>query len=123
MPHVRLPKGVTHYQVGLYGTPIVFATTTKKFNRVREAFGQKESESFGVGRCDLLTNGSTTVILMGVFDGRNGTLAHEAAHAAFFILDAVGVPVEPGEANEAYCYLLGDIFEAFAPDLIKQAKP
>lgn len=47
--------------------------------------------------------------IIGVFNNQYGTLCHEAAHATFAILDAVGVPAEPGEANETFCYMLGYI--------------
>ncbi|EFF2366490.1 hypothetical protein F9L31_19480 [Escherichia coli] len=39
------------------------------------------------------------------------TIAHECAHMAFDICSRVGVDVEPGRANETYCYLMSRLVE------------
>ena len=61
------------------------------------------------------TGGGKDIYLLGVFDGRVSTLAHEAAHIVFDICRSVGIEVEAGKANETFCYLL-DAIVSFASD-------
>lgn len=55
-------------------------------------------------------NRQRDIHLVGVFDGRCSTLAHECAHIIFDICDHAGVRVVTGEANETFCYLLDALF-------------
>ena len=64
-------------------------------------------------------SGGRDVYLLGVFDGRVSTLAHEAAHIVFDICRSVGVEVEAGKANETFCYLL-DVIVSFASEHMKE---
>lgn len=120
MKRLRIPVGVTSYRVSVYGQIILFANTPELYNEVRKRMKMPPIEQFGSGRAEWCNDGKgSNVFLIGVFDGHGSTLAHEAAHIAFFLLKLVGVPVEPGEPNEAYCYLLADIYEAFAFRLLE----
>lgn len=65
------------------------------------------------------TGGGKDIYLLGVFDGKASTLAHEAAHIVFDICRSVGVEVEPGKANETFCYLL-DAIVSFASEHMKE---
>lgn len=49
--------------------------------------------------------------VIGVFNGKLSTIAHECAHMAFDICSRVGVDVESGRANETYCYLMSRLVE------------
>lgn len=120
---LKLPKGATAHRVEMFGQTIIFCTTPEQYNKVKKRLKSEPSDSFGAGKAEWMQNGSHNLYMIGVFDGRNGTLAHEAAHIAFFILHVVGVPVVPGEPNEAFCYLLGEIYEAFAPHLLETEAP
>lgn len=63
-------------------------------------------------------SGQDDVHLLGVFDGKTSTLAHEAAHIVFDICHLIGVDVQAGKANETFCYLLDHIMQ-FAEPYIK----
>ena len=65
------------------------------------------------------TGGGKDIYLLGVFDGRVSTLAHEAAHIVFDICRTVGVEIEAGRANETFCYLL-DAIVSFASEHMKE---
>ena len=73
----------------------------------------------GVANTFRHTSGGKDIYLLGVFDGRVSTLAHEAAHIVFDICRSVGVEVEAGKANETFCYLL-DAIVSFASEYIKE---
>ncbi|WP_133141452.1 hypothetical protein [Moraxella caviae] len=59
------------------------------------------------------TKGGLDIYLLGVFDNKVSTIAHEAAHIAFDICHTVGIEVSTGRANETFCYLL-DFLVGFA---------
>lgn len=91
---------------------IVYCDSRKQFRRVYKDCGVEPPmkaylHSLG-GAAHTLENKATgqRLFLVGVFDGEMATLAHEAAHVAFYICDAVGVEVRRGEANETFCYLV-----------------
>lgn len=61
--------------------------------------------------------------LVGVFDGKLGTLAHEMGHAAMDILNHANTgDYTKGQSQEQLCYLLGHLVELTFP-LIKGDKP
>lgn len=60
------------------------------------------------------------IVVVGWFNGRRGTLAHEFSHVAFAVLHRVGIPVENGQPNEAFCYLVGWLIDEF--DELTKAK-
>lgn len=62
-------------------------------------------------------NGGQDIYLIGAFDGKPSTLAHEVAHIVFDICHFVGIEVESGKANETFCYLLDTIVEFAYPYL------
>jgi len=114
MGYLRLPKGVESYHVPLYNQSVIVASTPKRYNKVLKLLGMEPRPAFGGGIAQMTSNGTDTFFLIGVFDGQDSTLVHEVGHIAFFILDLVGVPVVSGGTNEAYCYLLGDLYRNVA---------
>lgn len=52
------------------------------------------------------TQGGLDIHLIGVFDNKPSTIAHEVAHIVFDICHTVGIEVQTGQANETFCYLL-----------------
>jgi hypothetical protein len=120
MKRLRIPVGVTAYRCDVYGQTVLFANTPELYNEVRKRMKMPPKETFGAGAAEWAQNDQGhNLFLIGVFDGHGATLAHEVAHICFFILKLVGVPVEPGEPNEAYCYLLGALYDAFAFRLLE----
>lgn len=60
-----------------------------------------------------------TLYVIGVFNGKQSTLAHECAHIAFDICSDVGVNAAPGEANETFCYLMSRLVEFCSENMEK----
>jgi hypothetical protein len=50
--------------------------------------------------------------IMAIVDGNMSTLAHEATHMAFIVLEAAGITVE-ADNNEALAYLVDWLFAQF----------
>ena len=94
--------------VPIYGQRIYLVKDRETFAACCDWIGIEFVDCNGVSV--QFENDGHTFILMGVFDGGAKVLAHEAAHAAFQILDLVGVDALEGN-NEALCYLVGYIFE------------
>lgn len=84
-----------------------FAKRFRKYNGGE--FDEALLQSAGLFRHFHNAETGDNVYLIGVFNNQYGTLAHEASHAAFAILDTVGVDVSADEPNETFCYLLGYI--------------
>ncbi len=57
------------------------------------------------------------VIVIGVFDAKVATLAHECCHAAFEVCNIVGVPTPNDGMNETFCYLVQRMVEHFQKHL------
>ena len=61
--------------------------------------------------------------LVGVFDGKVGTLAHEMGHASMDILNRARTgDYREGQQQEQLCYLLGHLVELTYPIMIKGDK-
>lgn len=56
-------------------------------------------------------DGGMDIHLLGWFDQKPSTLAHESAHLIFDICHEIGIRVESGQANETFCYLLDSLVE------------
>lgn len=63
------------------------------------------------GASHTMSSENGVLHVIGVFNGKLSTIAHECAHMAFDICSRVGVDVEPGRANETYCYLMSRLVE------------
>ncbi len=85
-----------------FGASIVFCFSLEDWRTEKRRYGIESDDEFN-GICAVV-HGSLYVIA--VLDGSVCTLAHEIAHAVFFILGYVGVDTDAGEANETFCYLL-----------------
>ena len=110
----KWPKPFKEFAVPLYFGRVYIFDNKEKMRQAEEYLRKKPCElSTGEGRAMQLRNddGSGIVFLVGVFNGSTGTLVHELAHTAFFILSLVGVPLDMDANNEAYCYLLDSLFE------------
>lgn len=121
----KWPKTVTGMEIPIYGGKIVLCNTQEEFEACHAWSGIPRGQRLpGGGTCSQLIisneDGSRRgrpIYLVGVFDGSTSTLAHEIAHACFFILEDVGIEITQGGSNEAFCYLLQDLLINFTPDL------
>lgn len=116
------PRAAHFIRVPVFGMEMWFCGDAKTFSACRSFLTHEPDASTSSGRCTVLSEKKTgaTVYLVGVFDGCPSTLAHELAHACFFIMKEVGVEAREGEKNETFCYLLGDLFKTIAPKLKKK---
>lgn len=102
-----------YYDVPLYKQRIWLVTDREVFSECMEVLGQDRKElPYAAGKFSLFTNNKTgqSVFMVAVFDGTETTLLHECAHATFIVLEHVGVDAME-RCNEAYCYLLEDMFK------------
>lgn len=116
-------KNVYHKVLPIYGDKLVFVTDMKAADKFYKSIGHSFSESTGevvissfsgfVERLQCVETGECYNVI-GIFDGSKETLVHEIGHLALDICAGRGVPVEPFEANEAFCYLLGHLYSMFA---------
>ncbi|WKM72889.1 hypothetical protein Q2T70_03835 [Klebsiella oxytoca] len=91
---------------------VVFCTSIQEWHELHRGLKVDGGDDLTNGASRTLrhkTHGSLYII--GVFNGKHSTVAHECAHVAFDICSDVGVTVQPGCANETYCYLLSRLVE------------
>lgn len=114
------PANAVTHEVPLYGSCVYFVQSLADYNLCMDFYKMKHSKDDCVGKVQWCVNkkDGTTFFMLGVFDGKPSTLVHELAHLTFFVLAHVGVPVKEGKPNEAYCYLLDSLYDAFLPGLI-----
>lgn len=111
----RKPVGM--FPVPLFGGDIVVCRDRTEWRSACEFFGlDDDSEGFAGRSCQMRHTGTgKRIYLIGVFDRSVGTLAHELAHALFFLCGHVGVDIAAGDTNETYCYLLGHLMHEILP--------
>ncbi len=114
----QLPK----LEVPLFRSGAVYiCRTVEQWTQAHEALGAEPKMMGRAGAANTFRHlsGGQDVYLLGIFDGRSSTLAHEAAHIVFDICHSVGVEVEGGKANEPFCYLL-DAIVGFADQILNE---
>lgn len=105
------------FPIPIYGGRLMLCCTREEWESVAWAYdGDPDTENCkGLAIRYLNDEGRTYVI--GIFDGAVDTFVHELAHTAFHLLGDVGIPVEAGEANESFTYLIGhwmrEVFPVF----------
>ena len=113
MARKRKAEPVAYLEIPLFPIPIyagklMVCLTRDEWASLAEAYDSDPDTEGCKGLCiRYRSDADGRVYAIGVFDGTIDTFMHELAHAAFFILGDVGVPVEDGGNNEAYTYLLG----------------
>jgi hypothetical protein len=90
---------------------VVFCRSWDEWNKLHAGLGADGGQAYGYGASRTLSSESGTIFIIGVFNSKSSTLAHECAHIAFDICKRVGVVVEQGRANETYCYLISSLFD------------
>lgn len=82
----------------------------------RELFEKKASKLIGytvqTDGCDGMCADKEGKYLVGIFDNKVGTVAHELNHVCISVFEYIGLPISDSN-SEAYCY--------FFEHLIKQA--
>lgn len=90
---------------------VVFCRDFESWQDIHHKLGIEQHDDSSNGLSHTMTSQQGTLHIIGVFNGKLSTLAHECAHMAFDICSRVGVEVEPGRANETYCYLISRLVE------------
>lgn len=100
-------KNVTVIQIDPYDVTLYFITSRKAYAKTRAKFLKgKINLKDCVGMSSHFNNGN--VQLVGVFDGKPCTLAHEVAHMCFKVLEECGIPTDH-LTSEAFCYLMSSV--------------
>lgn len=111
-PSLRIPL----FDIGI----VYFCKNKNSWNQVMTRLGLEELACDGirgVSRYIEMDGTGERIFIIGVFSGGVGTLAHECAHATFWICEAVGVSVSKDVSNETYCYLLDALVGRFEKEL------
>lgn len=91
---------------------VIFCSSIDKWCELHGRLRVDAGDDFTNGASRTLRNKAQgNLYVIGVFNGKQSTLAHECAHMAFDICRDVGVHVQAGEANETYCYLLSRLVD------------
>lgn len=111
----NLPNSVKSFNIPLYGGIVVMAKTKEDYNLCRNFYGNESYDLHGInGRYDLFVGqkDGQRLVLVGVFNGKLSTLAHELFHITQNIAEIAGVA--DGEA-QAYLtgFLMGETQEFF----------
>lgn len=97
-------KHIVEYSVPLYGVNLVIATDIEEASRL----GVDIDPNHGASVCIMTTTAGTSEVLA-IFRPDHMSpqvIAHEATHAAWRILDLVGITVD-SDNHEALAYLVG----------------
>ena len=90
---------------------IIYCGSWDDWGSLHEKLGIDGGDSFVNGASRTVTNAQCVLHIIGVFNGKSSTLAHECAHMAFDICHRVGVSVETGSANETFCHLISRMID------------
>lgn len=100
LPHTTIP---------LFKSGIIYLCRTKdEWINAHKTLGGNATLLDRAGGANTFKNtqGGLDIHLIGVFDNKPSTIAHEVAHIVFDICQTVGIEVKTGQANETFCYLL-----------------
>lgn len=104
-----------------YGWKVYFFTDESKWarftSRASGALLDKQEETAAEADGLTMLGVDAQHIYLAVFNGEPGTLAHEAVHAANYMLDRAGVKMSY-ENDEAQAYLVGYIVDQCMPALV-----
>lgn len=100
-----------------YDATLYFTTSRKTFLKLRARYTANEVDLANtVGMASNFNDGSTHIV--GVFNGRASTFAHEMSHVVFTVLAARDIPIS-ADNSEVFCYLLGNLMDKCRPCLGK----
>lgn len=103
------------YRAHPYGFVVYLATTRGEMERLQEWLSKGSADDLrGTGgACAYYTNdqGAATIVI-GWFNKRPGTLAHECFHATMKIFHMCGIKFDV-DNNEHFAYMLGDMVKYF----------
>lgn len=103
------------FPIPIYGGKTLLCVTKDEWASVAEAYGGDPDAEACKGLTIRYLNDEGRTYVIGVFDRTIDTFTHELAHVTFFLLHDVGIPVENGEANEAYAYAIGFLMREILP--------
>lgn len=100
-----------------HGVTILLFLKQKEKERYAKKHGFHYERDEGVAGDFTYNDG--TEMLLGWYNGRVGTLAHECVHACWRLLDRHGVSVYE-DNHEVMAYLMGNMVEYFLNELAKK---
>ncbi|HEX8894449.1 MAG TPA: hypothetical protein VF783_14055 [Terriglobales bacterium] len=105
------------FPIPIYAGKLLLCVTRDEWSSVAAVYDSDPDTEGCKGLAIRHLNAEGRTYVIGVFDGAVDTFVHELAHTVFHLLGDVGIPVESGEANEAFTYMLGhwmrEIFPVF----------
>ena len=115
--------GIPAFPIPIFSGKLVLCTSPQEWDSVAAAF----DDVTGTDGCKGLamryySEEHGRIYAIGVFDKAVDTLVHELAHATFFLLGDVGIPVASGEDNEAFTYVQGFLMREVLPVFLAATK-
>lgn len=94
------------HKLDIYGFDIYLATTPRQWKQLRKQFDWLEDDPLGQGRTVIHYATKTLIFWIKTKDEATleivNTCAHEASHAAHFIMEPLGDDYKPGDEPVAY---------------------
>lgn len=116
MSRKRWSKPVKQFQVPIYGGRVYLFKDRATWAQAREYLGLVATDEKFTGHFTSATNDDGSVVyVLGWFNGMPTTLAHEAIHLGFSILDRAGVPTTKS-TDEAMAYLVDHLLKQLGLD-------
>ncbi|MBR8182108.1 hypothetical protein KDW54_06810 [Burkholderia ambifaria] len=109
------------FPIPIFGGKLALCLTPAEWESLAAEYGDES----GVESCKGLamryySEVGGRLYAIGVFDGTADTFIHELAHATFFVLGDVGVPIENGGDNEAFAYTIGWLVREAMPIFLER---
>lgn len=123
----KWPKPAAEFKVPLYFGRVYVFRDADAYNQAYHFVAHKPNEwpaLPGVGGQHTLMERAGQYLVL-VYASDLSALVHELSHAAFQILEMAKVPVAPKTNEEAFCYLLDNLFSLALPawKLSEHGKP
>ncbi|TCG09346.1 hypothetical protein BZM27_05965 [Paraburkholderia steynii] len=110
------------FPIPIYAGKVLLCVTRDEWSSVAHAYDSDPDTDGCKGLAIRHLNDDGRTYVIGVFDGATDTFVHELAHTVFHLLGDVGIPVESGEANEAFTYLIGWLMREVFPVFLARTK-
>lgn len=115
----KVAKNTWYVSVPIYPTGVYLCTTAKAVTKLCAENGMEYDPEFADGTCQTVFDTDNGAMYVLIYIGRHeeATLVHECVHAAWNILDNVGVEVT-ADNHESLAYLTDWLYSQCRPHAV-----